>query len=374
MRVTRPGFSFAEVMFAVVVLGIGFIMVAAIFPVAIQQSKLTVDESTAAGIATTAASFMGQVATEATMPPTDLLNEPAPPEDDIGAVTYGSETLQPGESKTYPGKVVSFHDPRITNTPTPASPLPGAHYLYRSTMWNAVRGNLISSSDPRFAWVPLYRRDRTYRNDTTGALSTDDAAITRIPAPAAQLILIPVQVQNRTSYGTVDVYQSTNPAVVNLQPRPLLANIPETVSGSSTPGTIEFKDVGAGAMPGALGTLSDGAYVVVSNDNLSGQLSGQLNGRIYRLLARRTDLDPNGRVWDLAPGADFRPETIATDPDLDPNTPPVPVTVSQLTDATVLVIGRNFAEGVAMPTSSAEYDGAAQDVAAYATFVKVKAN
>jgi hypothetical protein len=30
-------------MFAVIILGIGFIMIAAIFPVAIQQSKLTVD-------------------------------------------------------------------------------------------------------------------------------------------------------------------------------------------------------------------------------------------------------------------------------------------------------------------------------------------
>src|SRR5213593_3857396 len=47
----RKGFSFAEVMFAVIVLGIGFIMIAAIFPVAIQQSKATNDETTAAAIA-----------------------------------------------------------------------------------------------------------------------------------------------------------------------------------------------------------------------------------------------------------------------------------------------------------------------------------
>src|SRR5436309_10144680 len=45
------GFSFAEVMFAVIVLGIGFIMIAAIFPVAIQQSKATNDETTAAATA-----------------------------------------------------------------------------------------------------------------------------------------------------------------------------------------------------------------------------------------------------------------------------------------------------------------------------------
>src|SRR5207248_9440516 len=47
----RQGFSFAEVMFAVIVLGIGFIMIAAIFPVAIQQSKATNDETSGAAIA-----------------------------------------------------------------------------------------------------------------------------------------------------------------------------------------------------------------------------------------------------------------------------------------------------------------------------------
>src|SRR3954452_4683149 len=44
-RFQRQAFSFAEVMFAVVILGIGFIMVAAIFPVAIQQTQTTNEES-----------------------------------------------------------------------------------------------------------------------------------------------------------------------------------------------------------------------------------------------------------------------------------------------------------------------------------------
>ena len=44
----RSGFSFAEVMFAVVLLGIGFIMIAAVFPVGIKQSKNSLDQTTAA--------------------------------------------------------------------------------------------------------------------------------------------------------------------------------------------------------------------------------------------------------------------------------------------------------------------------------------
>src|SRR3712207_3189828 len=56
------GFSFAEVMFAVIILGIGFIMVAAIFPVAIQQTRMTVDETSAAAIARDAIALIQRVA------------------------------------------------------------------------------------------------------------------------------------------------------------------------------------------------------------------------------------------------------------------------------------------------------------------------
>jgi hypothetical protein len=45
------GMNFAEVLFAVMILGIGFIMVAAIFPVAIQQSKSNTDETVGARMA-----------------------------------------------------------------------------------------------------------------------------------------------------------------------------------------------------------------------------------------------------------------------------------------------------------------------------------
>src|SRR5690348_14322699 len=41
----RRGFSFPEVMFAVILLGLGFIMVAAIFPVAIRQSQANLEDT-----------------------------------------------------------------------------------------------------------------------------------------------------------------------------------------------------------------------------------------------------------------------------------------------------------------------------------------
>src|SRR5947209_11960518 len=55
---SRRAISFAEILFAVMILGIGFIMVAAMFPVAIKQTQLTGQETNAATLATDAADMI----------------------------------------------------------------------------------------------------------------------------------------------------------------------------------------------------------------------------------------------------------------------------------------------------------------------------
>jgi hypothetical protein len=47
----RRGFSFVEILFAIFVLGIGFIMIAAIFPVAITQTQAAAEQSTGRAVA-----------------------------------------------------------------------------------------------------------------------------------------------------------------------------------------------------------------------------------------------------------------------------------------------------------------------------------
>src|SRR6266496_5819408 len=54
----RRGFSFAEVLFAVAVLGIGFIMVAAIFPFAIQQTQIAMEETVGTATARNGAAYL----------------------------------------------------------------------------------------------------------------------------------------------------------------------------------------------------------------------------------------------------------------------------------------------------------------------------
>ena len=50
-RLRRGGFTFTEVLFAVLILGIGFIMIAGIFPVSLQQTRLNQEETAGAQIA-----------------------------------------------------------------------------------------------------------------------------------------------------------------------------------------------------------------------------------------------------------------------------------------------------------------------------------
>lgn len=110
--VRRSAFTFTEVLFAVIILGIGFIMLAAIFPVAIQQTKASHQDSMAAATARSALRYM----------------------EDLGQQKTGGLSL-------------------MTQTGGVVTPI-----LYGSALWNAVSGNMIIPNDPRFAWVPLYSR------------------------------------------------------------------------------------------------------------------------------------------------------------------------------------------------------------------------
>ncbi len=70
------GFTFTEVLFAVMILGIGFILIAAVLPVAIRQSRQNVDEQTARNLAGEALAKNKLVAKNVTMSPTGAA--PAP--------------------------------------------------------------------------------------------------------------------------------------------------------------------------------------------------------------------------------------------------------------------------------------------------------
>jgi len=342
----RPGFSFTEILFAVMILGIGFIMVAAIFPVAIQQTALTGDETVAAAIAREGTNAMTSINNSALLPPT-VSNPP-------------SITAAPNQRVI--GQVWSLHDDRMVNW-TPFAPT--APTLQRDVTWNAISGNLILPMDRRYAWVGMYKRDGTWNNPATSIS----------PDPFAQVILIGVQCRNRSAYVATlptpsvgDLDRSPNvspPAPATLEPMLMTASF-EATDTSTGPPVMTF-DTSAG--DGRTGRLAPGAFVVVSDDNLINysnatyhQYAGQFNGHIYRLGNFRADMSTSNQVsYEFAPGYDSFPD------------PGVSTTVTELKNAQVFVVGRGYTDPTNPKGGSSQFqfDGAAQDVAVYVTYIRV---
>jgi hypothetical protein len=329
----RPAFSFTEILFAVMILGIGFIMIAAMFPVAIKQTQATQEETIAAAIARSGADYLGRNATDrpkpmlpsdSTMPPTSLLPFPMP------------------NDKVQPGSVVV------------------AGYGF----WGTSVGNMILPSDKRFAWVPFYRRDKG--------------------SSFAQVTVIGVQVRNRSSYDLNDYVQypqappSQPPlpnSVANLQGKPVMVQL---FDGGQSADMIQFFPVTGSPPPAPLAPppapppldytnfVAEGCYVIIAND--PGQLIpsapiGTLtpvlhtaNGYVYRVGLPRPDMAPNR--WELMPGNDMK-GTIGYKP------------TYLASPILAYIVGRGYTNPDPKNPDTMTPTGPAMDVAVYTTFVRV---
>ena len=166
----RGGFSFAEVLFAVIILGVGFILVAAIFPVAIQQTQSTVEDAAAAAAARQAAGVISAVPTA--VPNPQYLPFPT------SAQLMTNPSVAVAQLTLFPPTVKAYVPPPATAIPTAGTvPPPAIVVPFTGPRLDAVRGNLVNATDGRFAYVPFYRRENG--------------------APVAQLIVIAVTARNR---------------------------------------------------------------------------------------------------------------------------------------------------------------------------------
>ena len=73
-RTFQSGFSFIEIMFAVILLGIGFIMLAAVFPVGIRQQQETLDADNATAVSNAAFSQLVSIFPATVNTPTAATN------------------------------------------------------------------------------------------------------------------------------------------------------------------------------------------------------------------------------------------------------------------------------------------------------------
>lgn len=303
----RAGFSFTEVLFAVMILGLGFIMVAAMFPVTIRQTQETMHDTVGANLAKAAAQYLQSIATDQVFPATKTVAPPA-----------GTEAYAPVRS--------------LVDGPSAGQ-----------ISWVRSRGNYISPQNPRYAWTALYRRD-----ETNG-----------VSAGFAQVFIIGMKCRNRTQYEPIDIYrQGTNPAT--LEPRRVKIDLSFNNNPSLLRSEITFRD--------ALGiaVAAPGAYVIIADDTSNTSFSGPpsvtargvANGRIYQL---GNPINQAAGTWELAPGGDM---IIANNSTSNPNKgDDIP-----LTNTDAYIIGRGYTDIV---NGNFTYSGPAQDIAVYTTFIRV---
>lgn len=386
---SRRGFSFTEVLFAVVILGIGFIMVAAIFPVALTQTKTTGEETNAASVSRGAINRLENQFVNASDPnglfiiPTTAAVVPGlPPNpktraaDDLRAMAAlpasNPDYWAVGQSRSVPGIAFGFREAEkssrqqafalrdmfrrtgfIMGTPFP----PARIDFLTEELWRTVKGDLILPSDTRYAWVPIFRRDVIVTRTGLGGNFNTDFKFS--PASYAHVIVIAVEAGGGKSYSeAIDLRRgpTDNQAFpANLELKVVRVNLSNGPVGAAD--TVEFREVADAEL------VAEGSYLVVSDDPLAGPINGEaLNGRVLRLGNRVSDGE---KIWELAPGSDIP----LAEPTMNMVRKKDPVS----REVTALVVGKAYADA-AIGTKGQPgtvYTGAVPDVGVYTGFIRV---
>jgi type II secretory pathway pseudopilin PulG len=331
--VRRSAFSFIEIMFAVIILGIGFIMVAALFPVAIQQTQASSNDVVATAYANELSQSLSSVLSSTDLPPTGQSSAGAVPcYASIGPVQVGNYN-GPG-SVAIATSTLFATNPFANTTPTPPP--------YVASPWtagNKVTGAIISSTNPQYGCVLFYSRD-----EGNGAANV-------APSNSANVIAIVTQNQNSVSTGYLAGYDTGTSATPQKQPATLQGWPINVAIYSNVKGTaVGLATHSLAVIPsGDTTAAATGAFIVIAQDNCSNTpptpMYGHFNGRIFRLGARRRDLDSrfsNAAVWELQPGYDFIMDA-----------PGTPYYTSQIPDsnpyANAFIVGRQLLNGAYAP-------------------------
>ena len=317
-------FSFVEVLFAVMILGVGFIMLAAMFPVAIQQAQTNSDETVSAAIAWNALTTIQEKLTDMDLLPARPVNPPP--------------TLTP----QHPGLVRSFRDPQAIGVPwlkdgmdrgrsirDDASLPPVILRQPKDYLWNRIKGESVVVDDRRYAWVAFYQRH-------IRSVSPVE------PFPYAQVMVVVVRSRERSEYGAADLGND----LANLQPRPVTFNLTGDGAGPRVDQVVRFT--------GGAASVAEGSYLVVAFDRLPAASAGGMeppygfmNSHVFRI---GNSLGDNR--WELSPETEFRQGTVDS------------ALVNGLTNASGYVIGRT--------RTGTTTEGQAQDVAVYTMMIAVR--
>jgi type II secretory pathway component PulJ len=330
---TRPrGFAFTEILFAVMVLALGFIMIAAMFPVTIRQTQSTMEEATGANVAKAAIEYLQTVASDALFPAN-------------------------GNNLAKPAPVNSLTD-------LPEKKPERAAYL-------GVRGNFVNPENPRIAWVPLYRRHEG--------------------SPFVQVFIIVMQSRNRDQYvvqpDTTGAFPDRNYSDFDVPADAPTGEKYSTLEPRRVAVSLMYDDVNRRGVvqidPKFKALAASGEYLIIAQDpnkNKPKDEEGQSNGRIYQLgnpIDEAAGDTTTPGTWELSSAADMirngkdpKVPQIGDDNDLlPPSSWSSAASDSKATFA--YIVGRGYKN----PTSWAEgYSGPAQDIAVYTGFIQIPQN
>ena len=255
-------------MFAVIILGIGLSLSAGTFYFGLGQNAATTDESTAAAVARSAFETLGRVMT--------IQNTP------VTGQGYSSLDLSP-------------------------------------ELIAAVRGTAISDSDPRFAWVAVYRRQ------PGSDVATVNVTVVKNPTG------------NPYTFGDLASYDPADRFPPVLMPKSVAVQL--IYRDADGPDRVRINSPGGLLTP----AVRPGAFLTLTSTGADGQTAG----RVYRV-GNASTLLPD--TFNLVPGYDLH----------DP---------SQAVTATAATAGRRYAD---TQNPAMGFDGAAQDVALYTGLVQLR--
>ena len=244
-----------------IILGVGFIMIAAVFPVAIKQSKSTADETSTAAFAGNGAAVLNDIATDADMS-IQKFNPPNIP----GIIARYSHALVIGAAEI----------PATQTLPYSGSAIRGKHYTRRPI--RVTPGSLLTAPTTR-------------QPNTQSAVSCTGH------------VMVCVQSTLRPTFTDADIRPNpptlaswNSPAWNNLRPRPVTIEIANGDDNLGNPDLIGFSDsstIGAIGVPAGLfpQAVAEGSYVIVRADIDTTHPAGRLTGKVYRVGAHRPDLE-----------------------------------------------------------------------------------
>jgi hypothetical protein len=417
------GFSFTEILFAIMILGIGFIMVAAMFPVAIQQTETSRQETVGAAIARGGVDYVQQISSVnfAESTPT------ATPANQTLCVLRPTVVFPPGASPeivsdqglynaVYKGSVnLTQYLPKAWVGTAGVPPTPGT-YVIQGEVWDftpittnhlgsesiaQVNGrnvvgpmtlssllssmeseNMVQSGDPRFGRIAFYKRDVIF---TLSGPPGGPYTKTFSYAPSAQIIVVATQVRNSQGYTLVPPRPSGAPLLdlpqiptvainaISMPAPPSLQASRSAQSGNgSSPAiitvpTVPNVDLALNSSisfndPVQAARAAEGAFVIVAANppnNANMDLTNPYHGLLNGRIYRLGAFDPNINAWRFAPG-------------YGPSASDQAVIVNAGSNRfLVYIIGRGQDPDA---NTAGNYTGLAQDIAVYSTFISCPSN